>query len=80
MTYWVYEDDPTSSVRVHRATCGFCNDGRGLRGSRRPDNRWHGPFETEREAVTVALGTGRADVMGCRSCLRGLGNLALRLD
>ena len=34
MTYWVYEDDPTNRVRVHKVTCGYCNDGKGIKGSR----------------------------------------------
>ena len=42
MHYWVYEDDPTNRVRVHKAICSRCNDGQGLKGSRHLDNRWHG--------------------------------------
>ena len=72
MTYWVYEDDPTNRVRVHRATCGYCNNGKGMKGSRLPDNRWHGPFGTEREAIELALSTGRLDARGCGSCLRDM--------
>ena len=30
-----------------------------MKGSRLPDNRWHGPFGTEREAIDRALSTGR---------------------
>ena len=75
MTYWVYEDDPTNRVRVHRATCGYCNDGQGVKGSRRSDNRWHGPFGTKQEAIELALSTGRPDAGGCGSCLREMGSL-----
>ena len=75
MTYWVYEDDQTDRARVHKATCSRCNDGRGLKGSRLPDNRWHGPFGTEREAIDRALSTDRSDAKGCRFCLRGTGSL-----
>ena len=39
MTYCVYEDNPTSRVRVHKATCSHCNDGQGVKESRRSDNR-----------------------------------------
>lgn len=70
MGYWVYEDDPTSKARVHKGTCGYCNHGRGIRGSRLSDNRWIGPFETEEEAIDKALRTGRSDVRRCKSCLR----------
>ena len=75
MTYWVYEDDPTNRVRVHKATCGHRNDGKGTKGSRLSNNRWLGPFETEQEAIDEALKTGRGDVRGCGSCLRGVGSL-----
>ena len=75
MTYWVYEDDPTNCVRVHKATCSFCNDGKGIKGSRLPDNRWHGPFETVQKACDKALSTGRLNIKGCGSCMRHLGSL-----
>ena len=75
MTYWVYEDGPTNRARVHRATCNCCNDGKGVKGSRLPDNRWHGPFGTEQEAIDRALSTGRLDARGCWFCLRGMGSL-----
>lgn len=74
MGYWVYEDDPTNRVRVHKASCSRCNDGRGMKESRLPDNRWRGPFGTEQEAVGEALKTGRRDARGCWFCLRGVGS------
>ena len=72
MTYWVYEDDRTNWVRVHEAKCRYCNDGKGIKGSRLPDNRWHGPFENDQEAITKAVSTGRRDVKGCGWCLQSL--------
>ncbi|MCY3646451.1 MAG: hypothetical protein OXH07_05720 [Chloroflexi bacterium] len=69
MNWWVYEDDATSWARVHRAICAHCNDGRGHYGTRRPDNRWHGPFPTREEAIEKALSTGKRDVKGCGTCL-----------
>ena len=74
MTYWVYEDDPTRIVRVHRAACTYCNYGHGSKGSRLQNNRWHGPFGTQQEAIDRAVSTGRHDVRGCRFCLPGLGD------
>ena len=71
-SYWVYEDRPTNRVRIHKAACKFCNDGRGLHGSRLPDNEWHGPFETLENATDKALETGRSDIGGCGSCLPDL--------
>ena len=70
--YWVYEDDPTNMARVHKGTCGYCNHGRGIKGNRLADNRWIGPFETESEAIERGRVTGRADVRGCKICLRSL--------
>ena len=75
MTYWVYEDDPTNRARVHKAACSHCNDGQGMKGSRLTDNRRHGPFGTEREAIDCAQSTGRPDAKGCWFCLRGMGSL-----
>lgn len=75
MPWWVYEDDPTSRVRVHDATCRYCNDGHGVRGSRLPDNRWYGPFRTRDEAIGKALSTGRGDARGCPTCLPDVGSL-----
>ncbi len=70
--YWVYEDRPTSRTRIHKSTCRFCNDGKGLHGSRLPDNKWHGPFESEENAIGIALDTGHSDISGCGSCLPDL--------
>ena len=76
MTWWVYEDDPTKSVRVYEATCRFCNNGLGVRGSRLIDNPWHGPFATRQETIDAALSTGRRDVRGCWFCLCGVHSFA----
>lgn len=75
MEYWVYEDNPTNRVRVHKAACGRCNHGQGMKGSRLPDNRWHGPFSTKQFAISRALRTGRLDAKGCWFCLRSVGSL-----
>ena len=75
MSWWVYEDDVTKHVRVHEAARGHCNEGRGHRGSRLPDNRWHGTFRTMQAAIDKALSTGHEDVGGCGVCLRELGAL-----
>ena len=75
MNYWVYEDDPTKRVRIHVAYCTRCNDGRGMKEARLPDNRWHGPFVTDQEAIDHALKTGHMDARGCWFCLRYMGSL-----
>ena len=68
VTYWVYEDKPTNRTRIHKAACRFCNDGRGLHGSRLPDNRWIGPLESVEVAMEVALDTERKDIAECKAC------------
>ena len=73
--YWVYEDEITKSARIHLASCSYCNDGMGKKGVRLPDNRWHGPFETERDAIDKAQSTGQPNAKGCWYCLRNLGTL-----
>lgn len=75
MSYWVYEDDPTNRVRIHKSECTYCNDGEGIKGSRLTDNRWHGPFQTEQEAIDRARRTGRRDAKGCGVCLPGVRSL-----
>ena len=75
MNYWVYEDDTTNRVRIHKAACSRCKEGQGMKRARLPDNRWHGPFKTEQEAIDVSLETGRRDAKGCWFCLRELGSL-----
>ena len=68
MDYWVYEDDPTNRVSIHKAACRRCKEGQRKKGSRLPDNRWHGPFGTEQEAIKMALETGRRHAKGCWFC------------
>ena len=75
MTYWVYEDDQTDWVRVHKETCIYCNDGQGRHRSRLPDNRWYGPCPTVRDAIDRALSTGRAYAGGCGECLQEVSRL-----
>ena len=68
VAYWVYEDGPTNRARIHKATCRFCDNGRGLHGSRLPDNRWIGPLESSEVALEVALDTERKDIAECKFC------------
>ena len=80
MSYWVYEY-PTNRVRIHRATCSLCNSGRGMKGSRLPDNRGGGPLGTAQEDIDAALrvdgmlaarprnsGTQRLSLYTCPKC------------
>ncbi len=66
MTYYVNEDRPTNSTRVHRADCYYYVH----RVSKIPkDGRWHGPFETLETALEGARQTGRKHVSRCKICL-----------
>ena len=70
MNWWVYEDDATSWVRVHRAICEHCNDGRGRYATRlAPTTAGTVPTRREQEAIDKALSTGKRDVKGCGTCL-----------
>ncbi len=53
MPYHVFESwyPPRHRLVIHRSTCVFCNDGRGMRGSYAgPSAAWHGPFESLEQA------------------------------
>ncbi len=69
--YWLYVDDPTNRTRVHTGACRFCNHGAGVKGSRLPDNRWHGPVALA-DAVAKARRIGKRDAAGCGRCLPDL--------
>jgi hypothetical protein len=51
--YWVYEDKPTRTARVHLASCYMCNEGKGTHGGiTKPDeNGWIGPLANKYEAL-----------------------------
>ena len=46
--FWVYRNVPNDRVIIHRASCGFCNDGEGLHRQMAYGNGldWVGPFAT----------------------------------
>lgn len=61
MAYFVYENWRARGHKaiVHRGTCHFCNDGRGVTTGTRSDNgRWHGPYSTAEQAFDRASATG----------------------
>ena len=62
--FWVYEDDPTNRARVHRGDCRYCNPC----GTRKPDNRWHGPYATRADAFAAMRRLGKRDTGGCGIC------------
>ena len=72
MTYYVHEGRIRNKAVIHTADCSYCNDGRGLKSDRNPDNhKWTGPYTNLDEAWQVATATGRRDVRECAKCLTG---------
>lgn len=67
--YYVYENWVRNKAIVHRATCGSCNDGNGIHGSRHTkSSTWHGPFDTPAAAFSKAKSCRRVRTEGCKHC------------
>lgn len=67
--YWVYENWLHNYASIHRGSCSYCNDGRGMHaGSSKDNGEWHGPFATADEAWARAERTGREEVKRCGHC------------
>lgn len=76
MTYWVYENWTHARVRVHRAECSHCRNGRGTQpqdGGR--NGAWHGPFNNPSAAWAEGLAAtlrrrrpSQWDVRACATC------------
>lgn len=69
MSFYVYENWTHDRARIHRAICGYCNDGRGTQVSSAERNgKWHGPFSDSDTATRVAASLKRTDTKPCRTC------------
>lgn len=69
MTFYVYENWTHDRARIHRASCGYCNDGRGTQASSSERNgKWHGPYESRDLALRVAGNLRREDTKVCGTC------------
>ena len=69
MSYWVYENWTHDKAIIHRDSCAYCNNGRGIHGvSSGANDEWHGPYELRDDAEAKANATGRTEVRGCKSC------------
>ena len=72
MAYVVNEDTPTDSALVHSDTCEHYIDAL----PKKPeDGRWHGPYDSEDEALAEARATECADVRVAECCLKEPGLL-----
>ena len=68
--FWVYENWTVDRARVHNASCGFCNHGKGVRSNASTQNgKWHGPYATRALAIRQTIQLGRADARQCPFCL-----------
>lgn len=62
MNYWVYENwTADKKAVIHDGKCANCNDGRGCHPNPHGEKngKWHGSFETIKDAEIAANGTGR---------------------
>jgi hypothetical protein len=74
-SYWVYENWTHRRIRVHRATCSFCNDGRGLGIGRNGRNdTWYGDYSSREAAwsqvrhLQSRRKNGEWDIIDCNAC------------
>lgn len=59
--FFIYQNYPTNSVKIHRGDCGFCQQGHGAHQNHgnNVNGQWHiGPgqgYPTYQDCVTVAI-------------------------
>lgn len=69
MSYYVYENWIRDKAIVHRSDCSFCNNGRGLHGTRTTkSSTWHGPFDNAALALAKARSYNRQRTDVCEKC------------
>jgi hypothetical protein len=68
MGYYIYEDDPTKQMTLHDGGCRYCNNGAGVRPTRRSNNRWYPPFADLPSARAAADASGK-NLRLCKVCL-----------
>ncbi len=69
--FYVYENwTAKKKAVIHRADCGFCNDGRGVHRNVRgaANGRWHGPLASYPEASAFARRLEDRTVAACSFC------------
>ena len=63
---FIKEDDPTNRARIHAETCPYFEN---RKRETRPDNRWHGPFASLKEAWVKVRALNKRDSGACQHCL-----------
>ncbi|MBO6176771.1 MAG: hypothetical protein J6O39_04445 [Treponema sp.] len=72
MEYYVYENwRATDKVVIHKASCSYCNNGRGCHKNilGNENGMWWGPLNTFEEAAEKARTLRRREVRKCKICL-----------
>jgi hypothetical protein len=68
--FWIYDSRIARYAAIHRADCGFCNQGSGMGGGyNRLLASWRGPFRTLDEAARHVL-TSHSTFQEMRYCRR----------
>jgi hypothetical protein len=68
--FYVYENWTNKRGRVHRASCSYCNGGRGSQASTSDKNgEWHGPFADIDQARTKLAALEYSDKADCGTCI-----------
>ncbi len=77
MSFWVYENwtvQAGGKAIVHRGECRFCNHGneQGIypNPSSGRNDKWHGSFATENDAMNYARSLNKRTVRRCKFCSR----------
>ena len=66
--YWVHQDYPTKTARVHEGSCTDCNCGKGKYEVGESPNRKWCSYPNKQEAFRHMESLGWADVGGCGNC------------
>jgi hypothetical protein len=72
LLFWVYENKIKRYAAIHRANCGFCNQGEGIGvGYNRLHASWRGPFASLDEAARLIFARPTLHgFMFCNRCLK----------
>lgn len=70
--FYIYENWQAGphKAKIHRASCAYCNDGRGRAGGYDPAHgKWHGPFSTLSQARAFQVRMRVRDRSDCGHCM-----------
>ena len=70
--FWIYDSRTGRYAAIHRANCGFCNQGSGSGGGYNPlFGSWRGPYRDLDEAArdVLAFRSALLEMRYCRRCV-----------